>query len=397
MKTILAVTLMNFRSIRSRLGTSLVIVVGIACVVAVLIGMLSMSKGFERTLKGTGTDGRAILLSAGVLAELSSGIGRDTVPLARELAGIKRDAQGQPIASAEVMVITELRREEGGKKSSVNVALRGVEPAGVTMRPEVKLVEGRMFQKGLREVIAGRTATRQFQGINVGQVLHFRGSDWTVVGIFDSDGDAHESELWTDADTARSAFGRPGASSMLVQLDTSIGGPEALKKLKDAVTSDPRFQLDVQSERDYFTSQSANFTQQIGVLTTVVAAIMAFGALFGALNTMYSAVASRRVEIATLRAIGFSGAPVVASVLAEAVALALAGGLIGALVSYTLFNGMTVSTLGQNFTQVAFSFAVTPDLVTRGLVWAIVIGLFGGLFPAVRAARLPIVVALRAA
>ena len=393
MKTIFAITLMNFQSIRNRLGTSLVIVVGIACVVAVLIGMLSMSKGFERTLKGTGTDGRALMLSAGVLAELSSGISRDTVPLVRELPGIKRDADGKPIASAESVVITELKRGEGRQRTSVNVSLRGVEPAGLSMRPEVKLSEGRWFKQGLREVVVGKQAAQQFSGVNVGQELHFRGSEWTVVGIFESDGDAHESEMWTDADTARSAFGRLGASSLLAQLES----PESLQKLKDAVTADPRFQLDVQSERAYFTAQSSNFTQQIGILTTVVAAIMAFGALFGALNTMYSAVATRRVEIATLRAIGFSGAPVVVSVLTEAVALALTGGVIGALVSYVMFNGMTVSTLGQNFTQIAFSFAVTPDLVVRGLSWAVIIGLFGGLFPAVRAARLPVVEALRAA
>lgn len=393
MQTILAITAMNFRNIRNRVGTSMVIVVGIACVVAVLIGMLSMSRGFERTLKGTGSDDRALLLSAGVLAELSSGIGPDALPLVRTLPGIRKGADGQPLVSAEVMVITELRKEVASKQASVNVALRGVEAAGLEMRPEVKLVEGRLFQRGLREVIAGRQATRQFEGVQVGNVLHFRGSDWTVVGIFESGGDAHESELWTDADTARGAFGRPGASSLLVQLESA----DRLAPLKDAVTSDPRLRIDVQSERAYFTGQSQNFAQQIGILTTVVATLMAFGALFGALNTMYSAVATRRVEIATLRAIGFSGLPVVVSVLAEAVALALLGGLAGAAVSYLLFNGMTVSTLGQNFTQIAFSFAVTPDLLARGLVWSVAIGLFGGLFPAVRAARLPIVVALRAA
>lgn len=393
MKTLLAITLMNFRSIGSRIGTSMVIVVGIACVVAVLIGMLSMSKGFEKTLKGTGTDSRALLLSAGVLAELSSGIGPDALPLLRALPGIRRDAEGRPLVSAEIMVITELRRGEGQQQANVNVALRGVEPAGLTMREEVKLVEGRMFQSGLREVIAGRQATQQFEGVGVGRTLHFRGSTWTVVGVFDSGGDAHESELWTDADTARSAFGRTGASSVLVQLESA----EGLPAFKDAVTADPRFRLDVQSERAYFTAQTQNFTRQLGIVTTVVAVIMAFGALFGALNTMYSAVATRRVEIATLRAIGFSAGPVVVSVLTEAVTLAVAGGLIGAGVSYLLFNGMTVSTLGQSFTQVAFSFAVTPDLLVRGLVWSVVIGLFGGLFPALRAARLPIVVALRAA
>jgi putative ABC transport system permease protein len=392
-QTILAITLMNFRNIGNRVGTSMVIVIGIACVVAVLIGMLSMSRGFERTLKGTGSDDRALLLSAGVLAELSSGIGPDVLPIARNLPGIRKGADGQPLVSAEVMVITELKKGAGAQRASVNVALRGVEAAGLAMRPEVKLVEGRLFQRGLREVIAGRQATQQFEGIQVGNVLHFRGSDWTVVGIFESGGDAHESELWTDADTARGAFGRPGASSLLAQLESAA----QLQALKDAVTSDPRLRVDAQSERAYFTGQSQNFTQQIGVLTTIVAALMAFGALFGALNTMYSAVATRRVEIATLRAIGFSGLPVVVSVLAEAVALALLGGLVGAAVSYLLFNGMTVSTLGQNFTQIAFSFAVTPDLLVRGLLWSVAIGLFGGLFPAVRAARLPIVVALRAA
>ena len=393
MKTIFAITAMNFRSIGSRVGTSMVIVVGIACVVAVLIGMLSMSRGFERTLRGTGQDDRALLLSAGVLAELSSGIGPDVLPLARSLPGVRKGADGQPLVSGEIMVITELKKGGGPRPASVNVALRGVEAAGLEMRPEVRLVEGRLFQRGLREVIAGRQATRQFEGVAVGNVLHFRGSEWTVVGVFDSGGDAHESELWTDADTARGAFGRTGASSLLLQLES----PEALPALKDAVTSDPRFRLDVRSERDYFTSQSQNFTRQIGILTTVVAALMAIGAVFGALNTMYSAVATRRVEIATLRAIGFSGLPVVVSVLAEAVALAVAGGAAGAAISYLLFNGMTVSTLGQNFTQIAFSFAVTPDLLVRGLVWSVAIGVVGGLFPAVRAARLPIVVALRAA
>ena len=393
MQTILAITLMNFRNIGNRVGTSMVIVVGIACVVAVLIGMLSMSRGFERTLKGTGTDDRALLLSAGVLAELSSGIGPDVLPIARTLPGIRKGADGQPLVSAEVMVITELRKEVASKQASVNVALRGVEAAGLEMRPEVKLVEGRLFQRGLREVIAGRQATQQFEGVQVGNVLHFRGSEWTVVGVFESGGDAHESELWTDADTARGAFGRPGASSLLVQLESA----DKLQALKDAVGTDPRLRVDARSEREYFTAQSQNFTQQIGILTSVVATLMAFGALFGALNTMYSAVATRRVEIATLRAIGFSGLPVVVSVLAEAVALALLGGLAGAAISYLLFNGMTVSTLGQNFTQIAFSFAVTPDLLARGLAWSVAIGLFGGLFPAVRAARLPIVVALRAA
>jgi putative ABC transport system permease protein len=392
MRTILAVTLMSLRSIPARLGSSLVIVVGIAFVVAVLVSMLSMSQGFEKTLKGTGSDQRALLLSAGVLAELSSYINPDVLALTSSLPGAARDAQGVPRVSPELLVITELRKGEGRQASSVNVALRGVGAAGIAMRPEIKLVEGRMFQPALREVIAGRGAQRQFNGIGVGRSLKFRGSEWTVVGIFESGGDAHESELWTDLNTARGAFGRPGASSVLVQLAT----PQAFSGLAAATKADPRLQIDAQTERDYYAAQSQQFTSNIGTFTTWLAAIMAFGALFGALNTMYSAVSTRQVEIATLRAIGFSGLPVVVSVLAEAVLLAMTGGLIGAAIAWIAFNGMSVSTLGANFAQVAFSFSVSPQLVMRGLAWAVAIGFLGGLLPALRAARLPIVDALRA-
>ena len=393
MKQTLAVTWMNLRSLPSRYMTSLVVVVGIALVVGVLVAMLSMSKGFEHTLKGTGSESRALMLSAGVTAELSSYIDPQMVPLLREMPGIRRDAAGKPLASAELLVITELRRGDG----DVNVALRGVEPAGMTIRPEVKLVEGRLFKSGLRELIAGRSATRQFSGIDVGSKLQFRGSEWDVVGIFESDGDAHESELWTDADTARSAFGRPGASAILAQFDTSTPPAAALQTLKAAVAADPRFQIDVLGERDYYSSQSQGVTDNINFITVFITVIMAFGAVFGALNTMYSAVAARQIEIATLRAIGFSGLPVMVSVLAESVALALIGGLIGAGCAWLLFDGLTTATLGQNFTQVAFSFAVTPALVVRGLSWALGIGLIGGFFPALKAIRQPVAEALRGA
>lgn len=393
MKQTLAVTWMNLRSLPSRTMTSLVVVVGIALVVGVLVAMLSMSKGFEHTLKGTGSESRALMLSAGVTAELSSYIDPQMVPLLREMPGIRRDAAGKPLASAELLVITELRRGDG----DVNVALRGVEPAGMTIRPEVKLVEGRLFKSGLRELIAGRSATRQFSGINVGSKLQFRGSEWDVVGIFESDGDAHESELWTDADTARSAFGRPGASAILAQFDTATPPAAALQTLKAAVAADPRFQIDVLGERDYYSSQSQGVTDNINFITVFITVIMAFGAVFGALNTMYSAVAARQIEIATLRAIGFSGLPVMVSVLTESVALALIGGVIGAGFAWLLFDGLTTATLGQNFTQVAFSFAVTPALVVRGLSWALGIGLIGGFFPALKAIRQPVAEALRGA
>ncbi len=388
---IFAITALNLRNIPNRLGSSLVIVIGIAGVVGVLVALLSMAQGFAATLKATGRMDRAIIVSAGVTSELSSVLARDNVPLLKGMAGVAHDADGTALASAELMVITEVRRGSE-EKGDVNVALRGVEPAGFKIRPEVKVIEGRMFQSGLREVIAGKGAHTQFAGISIGSKLQFRGSEWTVVGLFESSGDAHESELWADADTVRGAFGRSGSSSMLVQLESE----DALSALSQGVKADPRLQVDVQAEQTYFSAQSKNFTDQIGFLTAFVAAIMAIGALFAALNTMYSAISTRQVEIATLRAIGFSGSPVVISVLVESIALALAGGLIGALLAYVLFNGMTVSTLGQNFTQVAFNFKVGPALLVRGLIWALVIGFIGGLFPAVRAARQPITTALRA-
>lgn len=392
MKQILTITWMNLRAIPQRLGSSLVIVIGIAGVVGVLVALLSMSQGFGATLKATGKTDRALFLAGGVTGELSSTLLGDVLPLLRELPGIRKDAEGRSMASAELVVITELRRGEGAQRADVNVSLRGVEPMGLSIRPEVKLVEGRWFTPGLREVVVGQGAARQFQGVSVGSLLKFRGSEWTVVGVFASSGDAHESELWTDANTARSAFGRgSSASSLLAQLES----PDSLEPLKAALKADPRLQVDVSTELAYYSSQSQQFSDQIGMLTGVVATIMAVGALFGALNSMYSAVSTRQVEIATLRAIGFSGLPVVLSVLTEAMLLAFSGGVLGATVAYLLFNGMTVSTLGANFTQVAFNFAVTPELVQKGLSWALLIGLIGGLPPAIKAVRMPVVEALR--
>lgn len=393
MKQILAIIWMNLRAIPARAGSSLVIVIGIAGVVAVLVALLAMAQGFGVTLKATGKADRVLFLSAGVTAELSSVLGPDIVPVLRELPGIVRDAAGKPLASAEVVVITELKRGTGAQRADVNVSLRGIEAAGLTLRPEVTLTEGRWFTPGLREITVGKGAANQFEGVKLGSTLKFRGSEWTVVGTFASGGDAHESELWTDADTARSAFGRGNSASSII---AQLSSPAAIEPLRAVIKADPRLQVDATPELDYFASQSKQFTQQIGVLTGVVATIMAIGALFGALNSMYSAVSTRQVEIATLRAIGFGGLSVVLSVLAEAMLLALSGGVLGALIAYVLFNNMSVSTLGANFTQVAFNFAVTPSLMEKGLSWALLIGLLGGLPPALKAARQPVVEALRA-
>jgi putative ABC transport system permease protein len=382
------IVLMNLRSIPQRAGASFVIVVGIGGVVGVLVAMLSMSAGLNKTLAATGEPERAIILQGGSDGELASFLSRSAATLARQDPAIARGSDGLPLASGEIIVITEVPRP--GDTIGANVTLRGVEPNGIRMRPEIRLVEGRMFKPGLRELIVGDGAYRQFEGLDIGKARKVRGQYWTIVGRFAS-GDAHESELWADLETAQSAFGRSGVSSVLVRL-TSV---DAFDSLKRRLTSDPQLNVDVKTEQEYYTAQSSGTTTTIFVVTTLVGVIMAFGALFGALNTMYSAVSSRTAEIGTLRALGFGSLPVVASVMAEAMALSLLGGLLGAGLAFALFNGYSVSTLGGNFTQIAFNFAVTPGLVVRGLVWALLIGFLGGLFPAVRAARLPVTEALR--
>ena len=382
------IVLMNLRSIPQRLGASLVIVVGIGGVVGVLVAMLSMSAGLGKTLNATGDPARAVVLRGGSNGELASFLDRAAATLIRQDPAIARAQDGLPLASGEIIVVTEVPRR--GDTSGANVSLRGVEQKGFELRPELRLVEGRRFKPGLRELIVGAGAYKQFEGLDVGRQLKFRGSYWTIVGRFES-GDAHDSELWVDLETAQSAFGRSGVSSVLVRL----GNRDAFDALKRRLESDPQLNVEVKTERDFFNSQSAGLTRQIGWITNIVAAIMAFGALFGALNTMYSAVSTRTAEIGTLRALGFGAAPVIASVMAEAMLLSLAGGMLGAGVAWLLFNGYSVSTLGGNFTQIAFNFAVTPALVLQGLSWALIIGFLGGLFPALRAARLPVTAALR--
>ena len=382
------IVLMNLRSIPQRMGASLVIVIGIGGVVGVLVAMLSMSAGLDKTLTATGNPDRAIILRGGSNGELASFLDRASSTLIKQDPAIARADDDLPLASGELIVITEVPRR--GDTSGANVSLRGVEPKAFILRPEVRLTEGRLFRPGLRELIVGDGAYREFGGLDVGAKLKFRGSYWTVVGRFKT-GDAHDSELWADLETAQGAFGRSGVSSVLVRLTSR----DAFDSLKKRLTENPQLSVDVQTEREFFSAQSAGTTRIIRWVTTAVTIIMAIGALFGALNTMFSAVSSRTAEIGTLRALGFGSAPVIASVMAEAMALSVLGGLLGAGIAYGVFNGYSVSTLGGNFTQVAFNFAVTPRLVMQGLIWALAIGFIGGLFPAVRAARLPVTQALR--
>ena len=384
----LAITGLSIRSIPERWAPSLVIVVGLAGVVAVFTALLAMSSGFESTLKATGRNDAAIILRGGSDAELNSAFDRASTDLIKQQPGIATAADGKPLASAELMQIAELVRKDDVSHGA-NITLRGVEPAAFVLRPQLKITAGRNFTPGLREMIVGQGVLKQFQGANIGNRVRMRGSEWTVVGTFAS-GDAHDSEMWTDINVVRSTFNRIGTSSVLAALE-----PDGFDRLKSAVAAEPRLSLDVLREQDYFSGQTKDFRRTIGFLAGVVTLIMALGAVFAALNSMYAAVAARGKEIATLRALGFGGLPVVVSVMTEALLLALAGGVLGALIAYALFNNLSVSTLGQNFTQVVFDFKVTRQLVARGLIIAIIIGMIGGLMPALRAARLPVTVSLR--
>ncbi len=390
LKQILSITLLGLRSIPERLGASLVIVVGLAGVVAVFTALLAMAAGFRSTLESAGRPDVAIVLRGGSQVELNSGMSRDQGAIIKQAPGILRGPDGQPLASAEMVVIAELVK--AGEKTGSNITVRGVEPSAFALRPQLRVVEGRTFGAGLRELIVGQGVARQYESARLGSTVRMRGSDWTVVGVFES-GDAYESEFWADIDVAQSTFNRQGYSSVRLE----FAGPADLQAIKDALSADPRVNVDVETEQQYFSGQTEQFRKTIGALAGVVTAIMALGAMFAALNTMYAAVGARAREIATLRAIGFRGLPVVVSIMLESLILALLGGVVGALAAYVLFNNMAVSTLGSNFTQVVFRFAVTPALVVNGLIIAVAIGMVGGLLPALRAARQPVTTALRAA
>ena len=383
-------TRIGIAGLPQRWGASLVIVVGIAGVVGVLVAMLAMGEGFKATLASTGSTGSAILLRAGSQAETNSVIRRDQVPLLATLPGIARGTDGRPLASPELSQVVNLPTMAEG--TDANVQFRGVGPAGWMIRPQLEIVQGRRFTPGMREIVVGAGTHQQFRGLEVGNQLKLANQLGTVVGRFKS-GDSHDSELWADADVLGPAYQRSAFQSVTVKLD----GKDGLARLKAALAADPRLKLDIETTRDYYGRQSEGLTRLIRILGTVIGGIMAIGAVFGALNTMYAAVAGRAREIATLRALGFRGLPVVAAVMLETMLLALLGGLLGAALAWLLFNGYTVSTLGQNFSQVVFQFRVSPELLWTGLKWALGIGLVGGLFPALRAARVPVSEALRAA
>ena len=383
-----SVTKVGIGTLPDRLGSSLVIVIGIAGVVGVLVALLAMGEGLQATLNSGGRNDTAIVLRGGSVSESQSVLVRDDVDAIEQATGVARNASGKPMASAELVVAANLPLRNSQDEAAAQ--LRGVDDGAWALRPDLKIVEGRKFKPGMRELVVGEAARRQFAGLDVGKDIKLGTQVWKVVGVFQSDG-AWNSELWSDRQTVASAYRRGNsAESVLVKL----AGPSAFGKFKATLAADPRLKVEASTTRDYFAKQSEGLSKIIRVVGLTVGIIMAIGALFGALNCMFAAVASRAREIATLRAIGFRGTPVVVSVMLETMLLALAGGVLGALIVWLIFNGYHASTL-SGFTQLMFQFKVGPDLIWTGLKWALAIGFVGGLFPALRAARLPVTTALR--
>jgi putative ABC transport system permease protein len=386
-----SVTRVGVSTLPQRLGASSVVVIGIAGVVAVLVSMLAMGVGYQQTLGRSGSVDTAIVLRGGSASEVSSVLDNASTTVIAQAPGIARDAAGKPVASPELVVAANLPLSDGsGDEGSVQ--RRGVGEQAWALRPEVKMVAGRQFKPGLRELVVGKGAQRQFAGLVPGHEIKLGSQIWTVVGVFESN-NAMDSELWGDANVVADTYRRGSSrTSVFVRLT----GPAAFDTFKAALAADPRLQVDASTTLDYFRKQSESVTKAISIIGIVVGVIMAIGAVFGALNTMFATVATRAREIATLRAIGFRGLPVVVAVMLETMLLALLGGIVGGLLAWLVFNGYSASTLAQGTVgTLSFKLAVTSALLWTGLKWALAIGFIGGLFPAVRAARLPVTTALR--
>jgi putative ABC transport system permease protein len=385
-----AVTMLNLRTIPQRLGSSGVAIIGIAGVVIVLVSVLSIAQGFSAAMEQTGSDSRALVMRSGADSEMTSGLGAPEIDIIKQAPGLRREGQAG-VASAELYVIIDIPKI--GTNSPANVPMRGVEPMASTVRSEFSIVEGRMFQFGTNEVVVGRGAVANFQGLTVGSTIHSGQNTWQVVGMFETDGSIAETEIWCDSRVLQGAYRRGNTyQTLLASLDSS----QSFDTFRDWLTANPQVNVQVRRETEYYAQQSRALSTLIRTVGFGIAALMGIGAVFGAILTMYTAVSTRSREIATLRALGFNTTSVVVSVLTESLALAAIGGAIGGVLAYVAFNGYQTSTMNfSTFSQVAFAFQVTPRLLTMGLTYALLMGLIGGLFPALRAARLPIPSALR--
>jgi len=385
-----SVTKFGLLGIPQRRGSVAAAICGIAGVVAVLVGVLSIAVGFRRVMASSASPDSAIVLRSGADSEMVSGLTHDNTRVIADAPGLAHTADG-PLASAELFVIIDVPKRSTGMDA--NVPLRGVERAAFKVRDGLKIVEGRAFDWGKNEVIVGSGAAREFAGLEVGNAIKVGSAEWPVVGIFSADGGNAESEIWTDATVLQSAYHRGDTfQSVYARLES----PAAFTTFKDFLTTNPQLDVKVFRQSEYYAEQSTALTTLITTLGYLIALLMAVGAVFGALNTMYSSVSARTREIATLRALGFGGGAVIVSIMLESVALALVGGAIGAGLAYGMFNNFHTATMNwQSFSQITFAFAVTPGLLVQGVIWATAIGLIGGLLPAIRAARLPVAAALR--
>src|SRR4030081_1559187 len=380
----------NLRSVRARWTSAIVAVAGIAGTVGVFIAMLSLARGFKATLVSSGSADNALITRAGATSEMTSGVSLDSVKIIQDAPGIARGADG-PLLTPEAVLMAPIPLRSTG--TDANVELRGVAPNVFAIRSNVKIIEGRMFRPGLSELIVGKNAKATYSGLTLGSTITLGSGHWQVVGIFDAGGSAFDSEVWGDAHLLNGAFKRPDTLSQSVTVH--LTSADALQQLKDSLTSDPRLNVDVTREIDYYSKQSTRMTTLITILGGFVAAIMAIGAIFGALNTMYSAVSERGREIATMRALGFGSASIVTSFLFEALLISFVGGLIGCVAVLPL-NGWTTGAMNlQTFSHMAFAFKITPELLVKGIIFALVMGFVGGLLPAVRAATQPVAQALR--
>jgi putative ABC transport system permease protein len=386
-----AVTALNLRTIPARLSSSAVAIIGIAGVVVVFVSVLSIGAGFAAAMNGSGAPDRGLVMRSGADGEMTSGLTGIEVDVIKQAPGIRREA-GTPLVSAELYVIIDIPKKVT-PDAAANVPMRGIEPVGMTLRDEVSIVAGRMFEFGTNEVIVGLGANGQFVNLNVGDTIVSGQNRWLVVGLFEADGGVAETEIWCDARVLQGAYRRGNTyQSVLAKLDTTA----SFDTFRDWLTSNPQLSAAVRRENEYYAGQSQAMTRLIRTIGYGIASLMGVGAVFGAILTMYTAVASRAREIATLRALGFNSSSVLVSVLGESMALGAIGGLIGGLGAYVGFNGFQTSTMNfQTFSQVAFAFLVTPRLLALGLVYALAMGLIGGLFPAIRAVRTPIPSALR--
>lgn len=389
-----SVAAVGISTLTQRLGSSAVIVVGIAGVVGVLVALLAMAEGYAQTLRNSGSLDTAIVMRGASANEVSSSLSREDLVQIEQAPGVARNAKGEPIISAETVVAANLPVRGSTTGDEGSAQLRGVSEAAFTVRPNVKIIEGRTFQPGLREIVVGKGAVRQFSGLQVGGALKLGNQPWTIVGIFAS-GDAMESELWADANVVNDTYRRgAGRNSATVKLENAA----AIKAFSEALEANPQLKVKASTTLEFFAKQSEQMTKILRVIGITVGAIMAVGAVFGALNTMFAAVATRAREIATLRAIGFRGLPVVVAVMLETMLLALIGGAIGGFIAWLVFNGFEASTMAMGSVgKLSFNLAVSPGLLWEGIKWALAIGFVGGLFPAVRAASLPVTTALREA